>query len=100
MPSSVWKYSCATVEHILKDWAKLCLIVKLPYRQHRNNYKRQQILCLIGGHSLKAGVLKRCSIVHTVEPRSNGSTLNGIPPKTNTDSWAPQPVLFYFLYWL
>ena len=33
------KYSYASLERIPRDWAKLCLIAKLPYFQFENNYK-------------------------------------------------------------
>ena len=32
-------YSSASLERMPRDWTKLCLIVKLPYCQHRINYK-------------------------------------------------------------
>ena len=33
------KYSWTSIERISRDWAKLCLILKLPYCRQRNNYK-------------------------------------------------------------
>ena len=43
-----------------RDWAKLCLKVKLPYCQHRNI--RQLVSCLTGEHALLAGALWRSSV--------------------------------------
>ena len=38
--------------------------------------------------------------LNTVEPRSNRPALNGIPPLTDSNSWSPQSIFFYFLNWL
>ena len=35
-------YRWASLERMPRDWAKLCLTVKLPYSQYRNNYKISQ----------------------------------------------------------
>ena len=50
-------YSYASLERIPRDWAKFCLIVKMPYCQYKKSFMRLKVVSLIGGHALLTSAL-------------------------------------------
>ena len=84
-----------------RNWGKKKLnkLIHRPIdRQSNIWYCIDNSVQLIMGVSIE--IVRSNNTENTVEPRSNGPALNGIPPITDINFWSFQPVFFYFLYLL